>query len=211
MPKTILLTGFGLWGEEKKNTSWELLCDWQLELPEGWQAAIHQLPVSWRDAPQLLEDLLETIQPSAVVCFGMGRSNAFEIEKIAINLNDPELKDNAGMFADSEHVIPKAAPAYYTGLPSKEIRNALIEKKIPCAYSRSAGGYLCNHVFYRLMWSLDQRRRSIPAGFIHVPRYENLESIEHEVCLRALSLIVSTVVESVDSKAVGANPSVHMV
>ena len=35
--------------------------------------------------------------------------------------------------------------------------------------SRDAGGFLCNHVFYVLMQTLEQERPQARGGFVHVP------------------------------------------
>jgi pyroglutamyl-peptidase len=46
---------------------------------------------------------------------------------------------------------------------------ALRAEGIPAASSRDAGGFLCNHVFYVLMRTLEQERRAARGGFVHVP------------------------------------------
>ena len=51
-------------------------------------------------------------------------------------------------------------------LPVDGIVAALDAEGIPAEVSRDAGGFLCNHVFYVLMQTLDPKRIG---GFIHVP------------------------------------------
>jgi len=41
--ETLLLTGFGLWGDETSNSSWEAIRDLDLELPERWKVRREKL------------------------------------------------------------------------------------------------------------------------------------------------------------------------
>jgi len=53
-------------------------------------------------------------------------------------------------------------------LPVDAVVDALRADGIPATASRDAGGYLCNHVFYVLMRTLEERPR-VRGGFVHVP------------------------------------------
>jgi len=59
----------------------------------------------------------------------------------------------------------------------------------------SAGTYVCNHVFYRLMYEL-QSTPLIPAGFIHLPPPEVLEDKDSEPGLSILTRATSAIVET---------------
>ncbi|WP_026665328.1 pyroglutamyl-peptidase I family protein [Butyrivibrio sp. FC2001] len=45
----------------------------------------------------------------------------------------------------------------------------MTKEGIPSELSYSAGAYVCNDLFYRVMHYLKEKALDIPAGFIHVP------------------------------------------
>ena len=67
-----------------------------------------------------------------------------------------------------------------------EIVAALQEEGIAAKASRDAGGYLCNHIFYRLMRALPTGARG---GFVHVPP---LDAVPLETQIRAAQIVVET-------------------
>lgn len=190
--KTVLLTGFEPWGAHTSNSSWEILKDLRIGLPTGWQCKVRQLPVSWTAAPSTLAPLL-TQDVKATVCFGMNESDSrVLVERIAINLTGPGLKDGHGRCCESEHVIDGAPPAYWTGLPVKSLTTALSEQGIPCGESQSAGAYLCNFTFYWLMHFIAQERPDMVGGFIHVPKIDDNSTLHSAVPTIVQAVISAT-------------------
>ena len=59
--------------------------------------------------------------------------------------------------------------AYLSTLPVAAMVASLERAGIPSEVSNSAGTYVCNHVFYRVMHDLARRGRDLPAGFVHLP------------------------------------------
>ncbi len=92
-----------------------------------------------------------------------------QFECIALNINYSTRKDNEGLVIKDEEVIKKDGNlAYKSTLPYKVIVAALKKFNIPLVKSFYAGTYLCNNIFYHLMYF--SRKYDIPlAGFIHVP------------------------------------------
>jgi pyroglutamyl-peptidase len=89
--------------------------------------------------------------------------------------------------------------AYFSGLPLREILEALKEAGVPSAISNSAGTFGCNQIFYHLM---DYRAREgieTPAGFIHVPSLpeqvvnKETPSMTLDLIAKALEVAASTV------------------
>lgn len=187
--KTMLLTGFGLWGEERYNTSWDILRDNPLALPNDWTSKTAQLPVSWSRVPGKLDALLEDPSIRAVVCFGMCSGRAIRLERLALNLNDAGLIDVDGEEPPGEFALPGAPPAYWTGFPFDTTLRALRSAGIPAEESRSCGGFLCNYTFYHLMHRIALRKVPTIGGFVHVPHYET----EGGLPLEHLSLTVPVV------------------
>lgn len=196
--KTLLLTGFGLWGDETCNSSWEILRDNPLALPAGWQARIEQLPVSWRRGPERLDQLLEAADVRAVVCFGMCRGRTVNVERIAINLNETTRADADGRSAPGDHVIAEGPPAYWSGLPVARLVAALEKAHVPTAVSHHAGGFLCNCIFYRLMHRITAGKTVTTAGFVHVPHFETDGGVSLDSLRLAVPVIATEVMRAAD-------------
>lgn len=188
----IVLTGFGLWGQEKYNSSWEILKDCQLELPQGWDCDVVQLPVSWSQAPKTLEPLLNT-DVKAVICFGMAIGDKILVERMATNLVLPTIPAVDKIPHDSEYVIKGGPPGYWTRLPVNDIISALQQKDIPCAESRWAGDFLCGFIFYWLMHQLATKMPETVGGFVHVPSFSERGMERNKLC-SAVPLIVDAVI-----------------
>jgi pyroglutamyl-peptidase len=108
-------------------------------------------------------------RPAAVLCLGLANGRK-EItpERVAINIDDARIPDNAGAQPRDRSIVRGGAPAYFSTLPIKEIVVALQAQGIPAGVSNTAGTFVCNHLFYGLMSALG-RNRAVRGGFIHVP------------------------------------------
>ncbi|HEX9783274.1 MAG TPA: pyroglutamyl-peptidase I [Opitutaceae bacterium] len=197
--KTILLSGFGLWGLEAYNSSWDILHENPLALPDDWQPRLHQLPVSWKKVPDALDELLRDSDVRVVICFGMCGGRTINVERIAINLNDIDREDADGARPPGENVVPLGPPAYWTGLPAAATLAALRSARVPAAESRSAGGFLCNFTFYHLMHRLAARKPATVSGFIHVPHYETEGRLPAEMLNLAVPVIAIEAVKHAEA------------
>jgi len=167
--KTILLTGFEPFGGESLNPSEEI--SRQLH---GTVIARHQvvgalLPCVFGAAIKELKQLIKLHGPVLVVCLGQAGGRA-EItpERVALNVDDARIADNAGQQPVDRPVVKDGPAAYWSTLPIKAIAHALRKRGIPAAISQTAGTFVCNHVFYGLMHELAGQTR-VRGGFIHVP------------------------------------------
>ena len=93
------------------------------------------------------------------------------MERVAININDARIADNAGAMPVDTPVVAGAPDAYFSTLPIKAVLLALQRAGIPAEVSQTAGTFVCNHVFYGLMHVLATERgfKKSRGGFIHVP------------------------------------------
>ena len=113
---------------------------------------------------------LEETHPAAVVCLGEAtRRPVISIERVAVNLLDFRIPDNAGAQTIDQSVVENAPAAYFSTLPARALLNALHMAGLPAEFSLTAGSYLCNQIFYTLMHALATRTIKIPGGFIHLP------------------------------------------
>jgi pyroglutamyl-peptidase len=164
----ILLTGFEPFGGEVINPSWEVARSLHGHVIAG--AAVHArcLPTTFAGAPRALADALAVVKPELVIALGQasGRSEV-SIERVAVNLIDARIPDNAGERPQDVPVRADAPSAYFSTLPMKAIRNGLRAAGHPAGLSLTAGAFVCNQLFFELQHRL--AGRGPRSGFIHLP------------------------------------------
>jgi pyroglutamyl-peptidase len=166
----ILLTGFEPFGGSSFNPSEQVVNSLSGQRVDGLEVTGCILPVDRYQGPQVLLAALRQHQPVAVLCLGeaSGRA-AISIERVAVNLLDFRIPDNAGNQVTDQPVTPGGPAAYFASLPVREIYEEIKSTGVPVELSLSAGAYLCNQVLYTLLHHLAQVNSEIPAGFIHLP------------------------------------------
>lgn len=177
----VLITGFEPFDGAGINPSWEAaraLAGWHFEA-EGHSVAVQarQLPCVFGHAPAALDAALDEVRPDVVIALGQaGGRGAFTPERVAINVDDGRIPDNAGAQPIDRPVVPGGPAAYFSTLPIKAIVQAVRAAGLPAEVSNTAGTFVCNHLFYALMHRLAQRRLvgaggGAPprGGFIHIP------------------------------------------
>lgn len=170
--RTVLLTGFEPFGGESINPSWEAVKALNGRRIGGARVHARLLPCRFDESRRMLRKEMRALQPELVVCVGQaGGRAAITPERVALNIDDARIADNAGRQLADQPIIRGGPAAYWSTLPIKAIVAALSKAGIPAAVSLTAGTFVCNHVFYGLMHSLARsRRRPRPrGGFIHVP------------------------------------------
>jgi pyroglutamyl-peptidase len=168
----VLLTGFDPFGGASVNPSWLAVQALHGRQILGRRLVAAPLPTVFGRSLDQLRLLLDRHQPELVLCVGQaGGRSVLSLERVAINLDDAPLPDNAGAQPLDAPVIPSGPTAYFTPLPVKPIVAALRKKGLPAEVSHSAGTFVCNHVFYGLLHTLatDPRWRHTRGGFVHVP------------------------------------------
>jgi pyroglutamyl-peptidase len=139
---------------------------------QGHTVVAAVLPCVFGQSITVLKKCIQQHQPRMVVCVGQAGGRAgISLERIAVNLDDAPLPDNAGAVLQGSSVVASGPAAYFSTLPVQQMLAALQHAGMPCELSSSAGHFVCNHVFYALMHSLakSKLRRGLPAGFVHVP------------------------------------------
>lgn len=164
-----LVTGFEPFGDDSINPALEALrC-----LPERLghiEIATWNLPTAFGRSLDALDDALSATRPDLVLCVGLaGGRAALSLERIAINLDDARIADNAGQQPIDRAIVAGGPAAYFATLPIKAAVAALREAGLPAVLSNTAGTFVCNHVFYGLMHRAATTRPGIRGGFMHVP------------------------------------------
>lgn len=164
----ILLTGFEPFDREVVNPSWAVARALHGDAVGSARVEARCLPVSFAEAPGALSAALAEVQPQLVVALGLASGRAeVSLERVAVNLIDARIPDNAGLRLQDVPVRADGPAAYFSTLPLKPMRDALRNAGHPAGLSLSAGAFVCNQVFYELQHLL--AGRGLRSGFIHVP------------------------------------------
>jgi len=167
----ILLTGFEPFGEYTSNPAGDVAkaLDGRAFGAEVVRSAV--LPVHHAAAALAVSRLVDESTPGAIVHVGLAGARArIALERVAVNVMDFEIADNAGYRAAGEPCVPGGPVAYFSTLPLGAILNALTADGVPAYLSSTAGTYLCNQTMYTTRHVLERRGLAIPAGFIHLPQ-----------------------------------------
>lgn len=166
---TVLLTGFEPFDKDAINPSWEVVEQLHGETIDKAHVVATRLACVFGKSLQELERALEMHRPAIVIAVGQaGGRSAVTPERVAINLDDARIADNAGKQPTDRPIHRQGPAAYFSTLPVKAIVQALQNEGLPASLSHSAGTFVCNHVFYGLM-AMQQRHGVQRCGFIHVP------------------------------------------
>ena len=168
----ILLTGFEPFGEVRVNPSEQIVRRIAaLARSRGDDDLVTEvLPTEFAAAEKRIRQLIRKLRPAAVLCLGVApQRDKISLERVALNLDDDSLPDNAGRRRAGRRIVPRGPAAYWSTLPLELIRKQLERRKISVIYSNHAGTYLCNHVFYVARHETERMGNRARCGFIHVP------------------------------------------
>ena len=144
----ILVTGFDSFGEDRINPALEAV----KRLPDniaGAKIIKLEIPTKFNISAEVVKEAIENYKPDYVLNVGQaGGRFAITPERVAINLDDGRIADNAGYQPLNQTIQSDGATAYFTQLPIKAMTKAIREVGLPATVSNSA---------------------DIKAGFIHIP------------------------------------------
>jgi len=198
--QNILVTGIEPFEGESINPSWEAAKRVHGERIGDASLVARQLPCVIGAVRQALIEAIEETQPQVVLCLGQasGRPD-ISIERVAINVVDARIPDNAGNQPIDEPVIAGGPTAYFSTLPIKAMLRGLRTAGIPASVSQTAGTYNCNAIFYALAHYIATERPDLRGGFIHVPylpqmaaRHPGAPSLSLDVQAEAIRVMAST-------------------
>jgi len=110
----ILLTGFEPFEGSSTNPSQEVVRRLAECPPQGIELHTAILPVDHQLAPQVLLQAIDDSRPEGVVCLGEASRRAMlSLERVAVNLIDDRIPDNAGEAWQDRPVVvggPAAGP-----------------------------------------------------------------------------------------------------
>lgn len=215
--RRLLITGFEPFDGDSVNPSWEVaraLHGWSCE---GVIVEAVQLPCVFDAALRRLQEALTSGPvPELALALGLaGGRTDITPERVAINIDDARIADNAGQQPVDRAVHADGPAAYFSTLPIKAIVHALRDAGLPASVSNTAGTFVCNHVFYGLMHLLATQPRlaGVRGGFVHVPalpaqavRKPGLPSMALSTQVDAVRLLLQTALRTrADLRAQGGS------
>lgn len=169
IPLKVLVTGFDPFGGEQVNPAYEAVKRLPDEIDGGTIIKL-ELPTAFDASCIQLKEAIELHRPDVVLCVGQAGGRAkLAVERVAVNLRDARIPDNAGVQPVDEPVRPGGANAYFSNLPVKAIVSGLEAQGIPAYVSYTAGTYVCNSLMYTLLDWIERAYPQMRGGFIHVP------------------------------------------
>ena len=198
----VLVTGFEPFGGASVNPSGEVARRLDGRRLGGVEIRAAVLPVDHVGAAAAVRALLDAHDHVAVVHLGLAAGRAqIALERVAINVMDYAIQDNAGWRARDESCVADGPAAYFSTLPLRAMLEALHAAGVPAYLSPTAGTYLCNYVMYATLHALAARPERPPAGFIHLPLLPSMvapgnaeqPSMELELMLRGVAAALGVV------------------
>lgn len=165
--KKLLITGFEPFDGQTVNPSWAAV----EQLPEvvgDYMLCKLNIPTIYGQAAQMVLDKAAQIGADAIICVGQaGGRDAVTPERIAVNIRDARISDNAGTLCSGQRITEDGPAAYFSTLPVAEMAQAIRNAHIPASVSNTAGTYVCNDVLYSVLHRYAGTQ--VRCCFIHVP------------------------------------------
>lgn len=195
----ILVTAFDPFGGESVNPAQQAVE--RLDDVIGG-ATLHKLivPTVFGRAAELTVEEMDKIHPDAVICVGQaGGRKSVTPERVAINIMDASIADNAGYQPVDKLIVEGGPAAYFSTLPIKNMVQAIRDAGLPGDVSNSAGTFVCNSLLYSVLHYAAHNMPETRAVFIHVPyipeqtaEKENVPSMPLDDIVRALSAAIAS-------------------
>ncbi len=165
--KKLLITGFDPFGGASVNPAWEAVkC-----LPDrvgDYTLYKCRIPTVFGEASRRVLDAAAEIGPDVILCIGQaGGRDGITPERIAVNIRDARIPDNAGNQPSGAYAVEDGPAAYFSTVPVVKMAEAVKKAGLPGRVSNSAGSFVCNDTLYALLHH--HHGSAVRVGFIHVP------------------------------------------
>ena len=175
----VILTGFEPFGGSDVNSSWETAVRVGQMSPNGVTIEVKKLPVSFKRAGDDIREFLTEIRPDVLIMLGQrGKGQSVDLERIAVNLMDSENPDNDGYCPKEQRIADDGDSAYFSNIPVKILRDALLSRGIPAKVSNSTGLYVCNSTYYNALDEIYKCSLQVKAVFVHLPELDDKFTVE---------------------------------
>ena len=165
--KKLLITGFDPFGGADINPSWEAV----RQLPNqigNFVLCKLEIPTVFGKAAETVLSAAKDFSPDVILCVGQaGGRAAVTPERIAVNIRDARIPDNAGNQPKGERIALDGPAAYFSTLSPEIMCDAICKAGIDATISNSAGAFVCNDTLYSLLHHY--AGTPVAVGFIHIP------------------------------------------
>jgi pyroglutamyl-peptidase len=202
--RVVLVTGFEPFGGESTNPSWDVCAQLPREIA-GLRVETQRVPCEFRRSIEVLAEAIERTHPEVVILIGQaGGRSRIGVERVAVNMDDARIPDNAGQQPVDEPIAANGPPAYFSSLPVKAMVGAMRAAGVPTELSNTAGTYVCNHLMYGVLHFLAASgREKVRAGFVHVP-YAEGQVLDSSAPGMAIDTMVKGIVAAIAAAATHA-------
>ena len=167
-PRHVLVTGFEPFGGHAVNPTAEIVRTLDGRTIAGARVRTAVLPVDLAKLDAAIGAALAGPAPDLVINLGLAAGEpVFRLERVALNLADFAIADNAGAAPRGVKLEADGPAARVSRLPLGAMLDALLAAGIPARFSESAGTYLCNAAMYRFLARVPA---AIACGFVHLPQ-----------------------------------------
>lgn len=165
----LLLTAFDPFGGEKINPALEAVKLVKDKIGDV-EVVKQEVPTVFVKSVNTVKEAIEKEKPDVVLCIGQA-GGRFDLtpEKVAINYDDARIKDNEGNQPLNQPIFEDGDTAYFSTLPVKAMVEEIKKAGIPASVSYTAGTFVCNHLMYGVLYTLNKYYPEIKGGFMHVP------------------------------------------
>jgi pyroglutamyl-peptidase len=166
---TILVTGFEPFGGEAINPSWEAVRRLNSDV-SGVRVERLLVRTTYADSIGTVTEAIDRLHPAFVLMVGQaGGRSELSVERVAVNRDDAQAPDNAGVLREDVPVVAEGPAAYLATLSVRQIVAGLRSAGFPAVVSNTAGLFVCNHLFYGVLNHITAHDLETKAGFVHVP------------------------------------------
>ncbi|XP_060611631.2 pyroglutamyl-peptidase 1-like protein isoform X2 [Anolis sagrei] len=172
---TVVVTGFGPFRQHLVNSSWEAAKE-LLKLGLGNDVDLHiiELPVVYQKAKEMVCKAWATLNPQLMIHLGLASASkrTLILEQCGKNKGYKD-KDVCGFCPEDNCCLLEGPEKIESIINTKQVWKNLRVEGVDITFSRDAGRYLCDYVYYTSLYYGNRR-----AVFIHVPPLTKLVTAE---------------------------------
>ncbi|XP_056333792.1 pyroglutamyl-peptidase 1-like [Danio aesculapii] len=191
----VVITGFGPFRQYVVNPSWEAAKGLKIAgLGLNIEVHIKEIPVSYAKCQQVLDNIWQTMTPKMVIHLGIALgAKGITLEQTGKDYCYKD-RDVSGLCPAGHCCVEGGPEQLNSSIDMRSLSKHLKSMGLDVIYSRDAGRYLCDFVYY---YSLYHGKGK--AALIHVPASGSLASPERLV--PQLQTIIQNLLQQLDSPA----------